>query len=296
MRKFFIDILCEKVKKYKKTFFIVGDLGFNVVEPFQKKFPQNFLNAGISEQNMAGIAAGISSQGYKVFIYSIANFPTFRCAEQIRNDIDYHNLDVTIVTVGSGVSYGNQGYTHHALQDYALMRSFPNTKIISPGDNHELSKVMDYIFQNKGPKYLRLEKDTVSENISSISKKINDGQWRLLKKGSVNKAIVSTGSCIQRSFEIIKNKNFKNYHVFSVPIWSMKSKKIQKRYFKKFKELLVVENHFEDGGFSSWLREAEGDNLNIKIKSISLSSQVTGKVGNKNFLEKRFFKKLSKIY
>ena len=144
--------------------------------------------------------------------------------------------------------------------------------------------------------YLRLEKDTVSENISSISKKINDGQWRLLKKGTVNKAIVSTGSCIQRSFEIIKNKNFKNYHVFSVPIWSMKSKKIQKKYLKKFKELLVVENHFEDGGFSSWLREAEGDNLNIKIKSISLLPQVTGKVGNKNFLEKKFFKKLSKIY
>jgi len=293
MRKLFIDILCEKVKKYKKTFFIVGDLGFNVIEPFQKKFPKNFLNAGIAEQNMAGIAAGMSSQGYKVFIYSIANFSTFRCAEQIRNDIDYHNLDVTIVTVGSGVSYGNQGYTHHALQDYALMRSFPNTKIISPGDNNELSKVMNYIFKNKGPKYLRLEKDTVSKNISSISKNIYDGQWRLLKKGSINKAIVSTGSCIHKSFEIIKNKNFKDYYVFSVPIWSMKSKKNQNKYLKKFKELLVVENHFEDGGFSSWLREAEGGNLNIKIKSISLLPQVTGKVGNKDFLEKRFFKKLS---
>lgn len=289
MRKLFIEYLCKKIKKNKKTFLIVGDLGFNVVEPFKKKFAKNFLNAGISEQNMAGIAAGIAMQGYKVFIYSIANFPTFRCAEQIRNDIDYHNLDVTIVTVGAGVSYGNQGYTHHALQDMALMRCFPNTKIIAPGDSEELIKSMDYIFKNKSPKYLRLEKDEILEFKKYSSNRLQDGQWRLLKKGTVKKAIVSTGSCIQKSFNIGKKKKFKNYYIFSVPIWSMKSKKKQNRYLNKFNELITVENHFEDGGFSSWLKESNIKNK-TKIRSISISSSVVGKVGSQKFLEKNFFK------
>ena len=148
MRKKFIEILSKKIKLNKKIFFIVGDLGYNVVEPIAKNYPQNFLNVGVAEQNMAGLAAGIASEGYHVLVYSIANFPTFRCAEQIRNDIDYHNSNVTIVAVGAGLSYGHQGYSHHALQDYSLMRSFPNMEIISPGDNFELRKCMEYCFKN----------------------------------------------------------------------------------------------------------------------------------------------------
>ena len=109
MRNLFIDILVKEARLNEKIVLIVGDLGFNVVEPFKKKFPNRFFNAGVSEQSMIGIAAGLSMSGFKVFVYSIANFPTFRCAEQIRNDIDFHNLPVTIVSVGSGLGYGNLG-------------------------------------------------------------------------------------------------------------------------------------------------------------------------------------------
>ena len=113
-------------------------MGYNVVEPFAKKFPKQFYNVGVAEQNMMGIAAGLAIEGHHVFVYSIGNFPTFRCAEQIRNDIDYHNLPVTIVNVGGGVGYGNLGYSHHSIQDYGLMRLFPNMLISSPGNNDEL--------------------------------------------------------------------------------------------------------------------------------------------------------------
>ena len=106
MRKEFIYNLIKYNKK-KNIFLVVNDLGFNVVEPFKKKFPKNFYNAGVSEQNMMGLAAGLASEKAQVFVYSIANFSTFRCAEQIRNDVDYHNLPVTIVSVGSGLGYGN---------------------------------------------------------------------------------------------------------------------------------------------------------------------------------------------
>ena len=136
---------------------IRGHLG-SVVEKFAKMFPNQFYNAGVAEQNMMGIASGMALEGNHVFVYSIGNFPTFRCAEQIRNDVDYHNLPVTIVNVGAGVSYGNLGYTHHSLQDYGLMRLFPNMVIASPGDDMEVRACMKYIVKNPQPSYLRLAK------------------------------------------------------------------------------------------------------------------------------------------
>ena len=121
MRTEFIKNLIAHAKNKKNIFLLVADIGYGVVEEFQKEFPDRFMNVGVAEQNMTGIAAGLASEGYHVFTYSIANFPTFRCAEQIRNDIDYHNLPVTIVSVGGGLAYGNLGYSHHAIQDLSLI-------------------------------------------------------------------------------------------------------------------------------------------------------------------------------
>ena len=129
MRKIFIEELIFAAKRNKKIILMVNDLGFGVVEKFANLFPKQFINAGVAEQNMMGMAAGLAMDNNHVFVYSIGNFPTFRCAEQIRNDIDYHNLPVTIVNVGSGISYGNLGYSHHSIQDYALMRAMPNLLI-----------------------------------------------------------------------------------------------------------------------------------------------------------------------
>ena len=289
MRKKFIEILKNKIKKNKNFFLIVGDLGFNVVEPISKNFPKNFLNVGVAEQNMAGIAAGIASEGYHVFIYSIANFPTFRCAEQIRNDIDYHNLNVTIVSVGAGLGYGHQGYSHHAIQDYSLMRSFPNMVILSPGDNNELNLCMDYCFKNSGPKYLRLDKD--ESTLNELKKiKLQNGNFREISLKNKKKIILSTGNCIDIAKRLNKKKQFKDYSIYSLPIWSMKNKLKIKRLIKKYSNILVVENHLEDGGFSSWLRECNSDNKLTKIKSFSLSSEVAGKVGDKDFLEKNYLR------
>jgi transketolase len=145
MRNTFIETLTSKAKLNKKIVLIIGDLGYNVVEKFRDNFPDRFYNAGIAEQNMASMAAGLASQGFHVFVYSIANFPTFRCAEQIRNDICYHNLNVTIVTVGGGLSYGSLGYSHHAIQDLGLMRLFPEMTILSPGDPSQKKLCLDYI-------------------------------------------------------------------------------------------------------------------------------------------------------
>src|ERR1700712_4450462 len=117
MRTAFIDQLTEEAKKNDKVFLLVGDLGYSVIEEFAELFPDRFLNVGIAEQNMTGIAAGLAMEGYTVFTYSIGNFPTLRCMEQIRYDVCYHNLNVKIVAVGGGYAYASLGPSHHATEE-----------------------------------------------------------------------------------------------------------------------------------------------------------------------------------
>ncbi|MDC3273861.1 hypothetical protein OAU53_00105 [Candidatus Pelagibacter sp.] len=289
MRKIFIQKLVKEASKNKKIVLIVGDLGYGIVEPFKQKFPKRFFNAGVAEQSMVGLAAGLALKGFHPFIYSIANFPTFRCAEQIRNDIDYHNLPVTIVSVGSGLGYGNLGYSHHAIQDYALLRSFPNTVIASPSNNQEVDGSLNYLLKNPQPSYLRLDK---SLELNSNKKILNmfPGKWIYYKNKVTNKnLILSTGSVFENCKKLYEKH--KEYNWATLPLWGMKYKNQQAKKIKKYKKIITVENHLQDGGFGSWLTESltQNDN-NIKTKIISkfLDKKVIGQVGSEKYLNSKY--------
>ena len=288
MRTIFIDQLVKAATKNKKIVLIVGDLGYGIVEPFKKKFPDRFFNAGVAEQSMAGLAAGLALKGFHVFIYSIANFPTLRCAEQIRNDIDYHNLSVTIVSVGSGLGYGNLGYSHHAIQDYALLRSFPNTIIASPSNNQEVEGSMNYLLKNPQPSYLRLDKSLELDCNKKIPS-INPGKWIFYKNKKNKNLIISTGSVFTNCKRLsLKNKN---YDWVTLPIWGMKFKNQQIKNLKKYKKVMTVENHLQDGGFGSWLSESltqKQNKIQTKIVSKFLDKNVIGKVGSEKYLNSRY--------
>tara|TARA_Y100000590_G_scaffold459562_1_gene616953 strand:- start:11499 stop:12392 length:894 start_codon:yes stop_codon:yes gene_type:complete len=290
VRKIFIDELILAAKKNKKIILIVNDLGYNVVEKFAKLFPERFYNAGVAEQNMMGLAAGMALEGHHVFVYSIGNFPTFRCAEQIRNDIDYHNLSVTIVNVGAGVSYGNLGYTHHSIQDYGLMRLFPNMLIASPGDVVEARACMRRIIKRSQPSYLRLAK---SKNLILDKENINlkPGKWRAIvnKKNFIKKTFLTTGNTLSLAKELILRKKYKDYSLFSLPFWGTKFKSMQANQIKRWKEIIVLEDHIEDGGFASWIKESL-NNTNVKTKIISkhIDKKVIGKVGSERYLLDNF--------
>ena len=289
MRELFIKELVKEAEKNKKIILIVGDLGYGVVEPFKIKFPNRFYNAGVAEQSMAGLASGLALKGYHVFIYSIANFSTFRCAEQIRNDIDYHNLSVTIVSVGSGVGYGNLGYSHHSIQDYALLRSLPNTVIAAPSNNQELIGSLKYLFKNPQSSYLRLDR---SLNINSIKKipLVKPGKWIFYKNKKSKNIIISTGSVAADCKSILKSKI--SYNWATIPMWSMKSKRSQFKKIKKYNNIITIENHLQDGGFGSWLNESlaqEKKNYSkTSIISKFLSPEIVGKVGNEDYLNKKY--------
>jgi transketolase len=288
MRNAFIDELVLLARNNKNIALVVGDLGYKVVEPFADEFPDRFINAGVAEQNMTGLAAGMASEGFHVFTYSIANFPTFRCAEQIRNDVDYHNLAVTIVTVGGGLSYGNLGYSHHAIQDYALIRSMPNMLIAAPGDSMETRACLRYLVENPQPSYLRLGK-AGEPNFHSEVPVIEPGKWLNVSNGESDKCFICTGSTLSLAREWINTNEYKNFAIYSLPLWGMKYKKLQLDQIKKISKLVSIEDHLTDGGFGSWILESlysklDQTSFNIEIKA--LTNDVCGQVGTQVYLNK----------
>jgi transketolase len=156
MRDAFVKQLTQLAEVDPSIMLITGDLGFGVLTEYAKKFPDQYLNAGVAEQNMAGLAAGMALEGRRVFTYSIANFPTLRCIEQIRNDICYHNLPVTVVSVGGGFAYGPLGFSHHATEDVALMGALPGMRVLAPNDPIEAMAATQIAGGTTGPTYLRL--------------------------------------------------------------------------------------------------------------------------------------------
>jgi transketolase len=160
MRDTFIKSLEDLAQQDPRIFLITGDLGFGVLDKFAARRPKQYLNAGVAEQNMTGLATGLALDGRIVFTYSIANFPTLRPLEQIRNDAAYHDANVNVVAIGGGFSYGALGISHHATEDLAILRSLPGLTVVAPGDNWETSCAVAALASTPGTTYLRLDKSS----------------------------------------------------------------------------------------------------------------------------------------
>lgn len=289
MRNAFIEELVCLAERNPKVALVVGDLGFSVVEPFANKFPDRFINAGVAEQNMTGLAAGMASEGFQVFTYSIANFPTFRCAEQIRNDVAYHNLPVTVVAVGGGLAYGALGYSHHAVQDYGLMRVFPNMQIFAPGDPAEVRASIKYLGQNPGPSYLRLGKAGERVFHQEIPE-VSPGQWLCVRKGTSFKSaktILTTGATLGVAMDLVaQNESFEDFDVNTLPVWGIGSKELQQKFVDRYECVVTLEDHLKDAGFGSWLMESISPNSLAKITVKAFDASVCGLVGQQKTLER----------
>lgn len=288
MRNAFIDELVSLARKHEHIALVVGDLGYSVVEPFATEFPERFINAGIAEQNMAGLAAGMASEGYHVFTYSIANFPTFRCAEQLRNDVDYHNLPVTTVSVGGGVAYGALGYSHHAIQDYALMRMMPNTIIGAPADPLEARAVLKWIVEvHRGPSYLRLGK-AGEPQINSKVRGIRPGV-PVAVNGSANakEVILSTGKGYAKANEVYrhleKSRDTDELLLVTMPLWGYRSKDAFTNWAKGRARFSVFEDHLADGGFGSWVLESLAE-TDIQVNIRGFRPDIVGAVASESTL------------
>ena len=243
MRTSFIEHLCELAGEDERIWLVCGDLGYSVLEQFSDRFPKRYLNAGVAEQNMTGIAAGLALTGKTVFTYSIANFPVMRCLEQIRNDVCYHNLNVKVVSVGGGLAYGSHGYTHHGVEDLAVMAVMPNMTVIAPGDPVEARAATRLLAKTHGPAYLRLGK--AGEPV------LHAGPIDLAAGGSVlvqdgaDLTILSTGGMLGTAIDAARElgKLGRSVRLISMPILCPLDNDAVLRAARETKGIITVEEH-----------------------------------------------------
>lgn len=200
MRTAFINSLMDMADKNADIFLITGDLGFSVLERFAAMFPERFINAGIAEGNMIGIAAGLAMSGKIVYVYSIIPFLIMRCFEQIRVDLCYQNLDVKLVGTGGGMSYGAAGATHHAIEDIGIMRTLPNMKVICPGDPYEAEEAVRAASCIHGPVYIRLNKNN-EPRLYDRTPEFTIGSAIKVKDGS-GVGLIATGNMLVEAVKI----------------------------------------------------------------------------------------------
>ena len=215
MRETFVSCLLNKAKSDPNILLLTADLGFGVFDSFIESLPNQFINVGVAEQNMTGIASGLSLEGKSVFTYSIGNFPTLRCLEQIRNDILYHNLPVNIISVGAGLSYGALGMSHHATEDIGVMRALPGIRIFSPCDDLEVTSIFKLLIDEPSPSYIRIDKSKLTPTSEAPFIPYSP---RCLRKGE-KIAIIATGGILSealRASDLLLNYSLSVYSIHTL--------------------------------------------------------------------------------
>ncbi len=288
MRTAFITQLLREAETNKSIFLVVGDLGFSVVEPFARQFPDRFLNAGVAEQNMIGVSAGLAKEGYNVFVYSIGNFPTLRCIEQIRNDVCYHQASVKIIAVGGGYAYGPLGFTHHATEEIGILRTLPNLSICVPGDPVETSLITTMLAHRGGPGYMRLGKAGES-SVHTLNVRVEWGKMNLVKEGTQN-VVLATGSLLKYASDFIAN-NAPGWGLYSAPFLRPFDKETLGSLANRYARIITLEEHQRSAGFGSIvleelndLREAGKLERFPEVKRIAIPDHFVEVAGTQSYL------------
>jgi transketolase len=298
MRDVFVDCLIEYASNNAKFCLITADLGFGVFDEYKKRFPGQFLNVGVAEQNMAAIASGMALEGWKIVMYSIGNFPTFRCLEQIRNDICYHNLDVKVIGMGAGFSYGILGMSHHATEDIAIMRVLPNMKIYAPSGVWDTKQIVQGLLEESGPGYLRLEKSAY-EHCNADKCQLFLGKGTKLLDGD-DITIISIGSVLSEVMLAAAelNKSGVSPEILSYHSIRPFDKRMLSDSINKTECILTVEEHSIIGGLGSAVAEiCMDENHNVSgFRRIGLREKFSKIVGDTGYLRKEYCMDSKSIY
>lgn len=281
MRNAFARAVVELAEKDERVVLLTADLGFMVLEEFFRKFPKRSFNMGVAEGNMVGVAAGMALSGKIVFTYSIATFMTMRCYDHIRNDVAAQNLNVKIVGVGGGFSYGVHGITHHSLEDIAVMRSLPNMTVMCPADPVEARLATIEAIGISGPVYLRLGK-TGEPNVHTANPNFKAGKGIVLRDGT-DITILATGNAVHSALQAADGISAR---VISMHTVKPLDRELIIESAKKTRRVLTVEEHYLNGGFGEAVCTAliEAGISGINVKRLGVRDDVHDPVGDQAFL------------
>ncbi len=290
MRKAFVEALCSIAKRDPRVYLLTGDLGYSVLEPFIKQFPDRFVNMGVSEQNMTSVAAGLALSGKVALTYSIANFPTLRCLEQVRNDVCYHKANVKIVSVGGGMAYGSLGYTHYALEDLAVMKTLPGMTVIAPGDPAETRLATEAMMKMNGPCYLRLGKAGEPTVHSQMPKNFKIGKALVLRQGR-RLCLMSTGGMLKTAMELAERMEKIGISAAVLSFHTLKplDRKAIAFWSGLTKHVVTLEEHTSEGGLADAVSRCvlETGNNAIRFLSFATPDHLLTHVGTQDYLKQQ---------
>lgn len=289
MRNAFIGALLALAKEDQNVELLTGDLGFGVLKPFWEAVPDQFLNVGIAEQNMTAMAAGMALEGKTVFTYSIGNFPTLRCLEQIRNDCAYHEANVNIICVGGGFTYGSLGMSHHATEDLAVMRSLPGVAVFAPCDAVEATHVAAAAAKYPGTCYIRLGRggETIArENIENFQV----GKAIPVRSGS-RVAIFTTGDIYgeaAKAVEILEKSGI-SPTVYTFPTVKPLDEDVVRTCAETHELIVTCEEHNILGGLGSAVAEVLAEHPGkSRLVRLGITGGYCALVGDQNYLRQHY--------
>jgi len=283
MRGAMMKALFELASNDKNLVLLTADLGYGVFEEFAEKFKGQYFNVGVAEQNMVGVATGLALSGKKVFIYSIGNFPTLRCLEQIRNSVAYHDLPVFIICMGGGYSYGSLGFSHHATEDLSIMNAIPNLSIYVPGSKSESYTAFKTAYRLNKPAYIRVDK-SASPDVKAVIKNQNislyfEGQSIL---------VIGSGGLLEEAF-VAREELLSEFNIGIASLHKIKPLNIKKilELLKRYNLVITLEENNGLGGINSLISRVIAEHrLNIDLKVIAISDRYNYVVGSQKYLRK----------
>jgi transketolase len=263
MRVQFVKAVHDVLAADPRCMFITGDLGYNALEQLSATFGKRFLNAGVAEQNMIGAAAGMALTGMRPWVYSIAPFATYRCLEQIRNDVCLHRLPVRLVGNGGGYTYGIMGSTHHALEDLAVLRPLPNMQLFFPCSNDHVEKAVGQMATLSGPAYLRLSISPYTTDKVALTEHPETLTRHYAARGDAGApsiTIIGVGHGVQVALRALVSGGLAafNVDVFGVARfpWDFAADQVLVESVKTSRNVIVVEEHYRNGGMAESLKLA----------------------------------------
>ena len=279
--------------KDKDVYFITADHGAWALSQFRKNLKNQFMNIGISEQNMISVAAGMALNKKKIFLFTITPFITQRCLEQIKIDICFSNLPVTIIGNGSSLTYAHHGTSHQAIEDIAMMRVLPDLKIVQPYDNFSAKKSAEYAYRSKQPVYIKLDKGFFPDINKIANNQLNSGYIKINsnfnKTKKKNICLITTGVFVHEIVKIQKKLKEKKIDSTIINVFEIKpfNKNKIKSILKNFKAAFTIEEQHIDGGLGGIVSEIIAEEkINLRFKRIGINDFYSKKYGDRIWLRK----------
>jgi transketolase len=287
VREAFVRALTELAGEDPRVILVNGDLGFGVLTDYIARCPDSYVNAGVAEQNMTALACGMALEGARAYTYSIANFPTLRCLEQLRNDVCYHEAPVTVVSVGGGFSYGPLGMSHFATEDLSVMRSLPGMTVVAPSDPWMAFDLTRQLHRAGKPAYLRLDKG----NAGLPPAPVELGQVRRVRDGG-DGVIFAIGGVLAEAVAAAEDLASSECSVAVVEVHTLKPLDVAgvREAAREQPVVVTLEEHSVVGGLGSAIAEAllEAGIAPRRFRRFGLDDRFPEEVGDQRYL-RRFF-------